>query len=125
MWKLISVSASDSEGRELPPPLGPQPMGFLLFEAERMIGAVGDGRLSLPSNAPSRAFAAYSGKYRFNGEELVTTADSASSPELLTEQVRHISFESPTRMVASPVNTVLGRTGSLKLVWERVVHPAA
>jgi hypothetical protein len=52
-------------------------MGFVMFEAERMIVAVADGRLSLTPDAPSRAFAAYTGKYRFDGTELVTSIDGA------------------------------------------------
>ena len=63
MWKLIGASAFDEEGHELTPPLGELPMGFAMFEAERMIVAVTDGRLSLPPDVPSRAFVAYSGRY--------------------------------------------------------------
>jgi Lipocalin-like domain len=95
-------------------------MGMAMFEAERMIVAVTDGRLSLPSDVPSRAFVAYSGRYTFDGNVLVTNADSASSPDLVGQQIRHIRFESPTRMVATPKNKVLGRDVGLKLVWERV-----
>ena len=67
-----------------------------------------------------RGRAAYSGKYRFDGTELVTSVDSASSPDLAGQQIRHIRFESPTRMVVTPKNKVLGRDAGLKLVWERV-----
>jgi hypothetical protein len=48
MWKLIEAPGVDEEGHELAPPLGQVPMGFAMFEAERMIVAVADGRLSLP-----------------------------------------------------------------------------
>jgi hypothetical protein len=58
MWKLIGASAFDEEGHELTPPLGELPMGFAMFEAERMIVAVTDGRLSLPPDVPARAFVA-------------------------------------------------------------------
>ena len=119
-WKLIGASAFDEEGHELTPPLGELPMGFAMFEAERMIVAVTDGRLSLPPDVPSRAFVAYSGRYTFDETVLVTSADSASSPDLVGQQIRHIRFESPTRMVATPKNKVLGRDLGLKLVWERV-----
>ena len=95
-------------------------MGFAIFEAERMIVAVTDGRLSLPPDVPSRAFAAYTGRYTFDGTVLVTSVDSASSPDLAGQQIRHIRFESPTRIAATPKNTLLGRDAGLKLVWERV-----
>jgi hypothetical protein len=120
MWKLIDASAFDENGHELTQPLGELPMGFAMFEAERMIVAVTDGRLSPPPDVPSRAFIAYSGRYTFDGNALVTTADSASSPDLFGQQIRHIRFESSTRMVATPKNKVLGRDVGLQLVWERV-----
>jgi hypothetical protein len=120
MWRLIEASAFDDDGHELPPPLGEHPMGFVMFEAERIMVAVVDGGLSLPPNVPSRAFVAYSGKFRFDGVELVTNVDSASNPNLAGQQIRHIHFESPTRMVVTPKNKVLGRDAGLKLVWERI-----
>src|SRR6516165_9741859 len=106
MWRLIAVSAFDTEGRPLSHPLGPSPMGFVMFEAERMMVAVCDGRLEPPPDAPARTLFAYSGRYRFDGTELVTTVDSTSSPDLLTsQQIRLIRFASPTRMVATPKTT--------------------
>src|SRR5262245_17675646 len=98
IWKLIEASAFDEEGHELTPPLGELPMGFAMFETERMIVAVADGRLSIPPDVQSRAFVAYSGRYTFDGNVLVTSADCASSPDLVGQQIRHIRFESPTRM---------------------------
>jgi hypothetical protein len=120
MWKLVEASASDAEGRELPPPLGPKPMGFVMFEEDRMMGAIVDGQSSSLPEGLVRPFAAYSGSYKFDGTTLVTIADSASSRDLLVEQIRHISFESPARMVARPVNTLLGHTGGMKIMWECV-----
>jgi uncharacterized heparinase superfamily protein len=120
MWKLIEASAFDEEGHELTSPLGQHPMGFAMFEAERMMVAVADGRLSLPPDVPSRAFAAYSGRYNFDGTVLVTSVDSASSPDLAGQQIRQIHFESLTRMAATPKNKLLGRDAGLKLVSEKV-----
>jgi hypothetical protein len=122
MWKLIQAFASDEAGGDLPSLLGQHPMGFVMFEAERMIVAVVDGRLELPSDASSRAFAAYSGRYRFDGTELVTNVDSASGPDLVGQQIRHVDFESPTRIVVTPKNKVLGRDAGLRFVWERVAQ---
>jgi hypothetical protein len=118
MWKLIEVRAFDEEGHKLLP-LGPQPGGFVIFEAGRMLGAVADMRGSLPLDAAPRAFAAYTGTYRFDGMELVTQADDASKPELIVDQVRHIHFESESRLVAVPVSGIQGQRGT-EFVWERV-----
>ena len=122
-WRLIGASAFDDDGHELPPPLGEHPMGFVMFEAERIMVAVVDGGLSLPVNVPSRVFAAYSGKFRFDGAELVTNVDSASNPNLAGQQIRHIHFESPARMVVTPKNKVLGRCGpEARMGEDRLVY---
>jgi hypothetical protein len=95
-------------------------MGIGMFDGERMIGAVSDGRDQLPPDVRSRAFIAYTGKYHFDGTMLVTTVDGASSPDVEKEQIRYVRFESPTRVCITPKNTVLGHTAGLKVVWERV-----
>ena len=118
MWRVTEARTFDDAGRKQLP-LGAHPIGFVLFEAERMIGAVGDGRTALPSGEPPRFFAAYTGTYRFDGVELITQADDASKPELIVEQVRRIRFEGETRMIAVPVSGLPGQAG-VELVWERV-----
>ncbi len=120
VWKLVEAHAFDNSGRELPSPLGPRPMGIAIFDAERAIATAGDGRVTLPSDVPERKFAAYCGRYSFDGTELVTLVDGASSPDMFTDQVRHIRFDSPTRMVVVPKSRLFGLGGGLELVWERV-----
>jgi hypothetical protein len=119
MWRVTEARAFDNAGHKLLP-LGPHPIGFVVFEAERMIGALGDGRTSLPLGAPPRFFVAYTGTYKFNGVELITQADDASKPELIIEQVRHVRFESETCMVAVPVSGLPGQQSGIEVVWERV-----
>ena len=118
MWRLIGARRFDEAGREMQP-IGPDPMGFALFETDRMLAAVIDGRAELPADIEARFFVAYSGAYRFDGEQLVTQADSASSSSLLADQVRRIRFVSATRMVVTPISGVPGQTGT-ELTWERV-----
>jgi len=120
MWRLIEGSAFDDDGHELSPPLGKHPMGFAMYKAGRILVAAVDDRSSLPPDVPARELVAYSGSYRFDGTELVTSVDSASSADLAGEQIRHIRFESPTRMVVTPKNKVLGRDAGLTFVFERV-----
>jgi hypothetical protein len=117
-WRLIEARAFDESGNKLLP-LGPHPIGLVTFEAERMLGAVTDGRVSLPPTSPSRFFIAYTGTYTFDGIELVTRADTASTPDLLVDQIRRIRFESTTRMVMEAVSGVAGQGGT-EAVWERV-----
>jgi hypothetical protein len=114
VWKLVEAHAFDATGRELPPPLGPQPIGIVLFEAERMVAAIS-------ATIESRCrLIAYTGTYHFDGVELATQVEDASQPELIVEQVRRIRFESPTRMVAVPVSGVTGSFIGVEIAWGRV-----
>jgi hypothetical protein len=120
IWKLVEAHASDEAGHEVPSPLGPEPMGVLLIEAERIMVTAGDGRVTLPPEAPKRAFVAYSGPYTFDGTKYVCHVDSASSPEMFVDQIRRVRFESPTRMVVHPLSRLLDRGAGLEFVFERV-----
>jgi hypothetical protein len=71
IWKLVEARAFDDAGHEVPSPLGPEPMGGLFVEAERIMVIVGDGRVTLPPDAPKRVFLAYSGPYTFDGTRYV------------------------------------------------------
>lgn len=119
-WKLIEARAFDKVGQETPSPLGPAPMGLVLFEAERMLGTVADGRPAMPSDLPQRAFFSYTGAYQFDGETLITRVDGASSPDGFADQVRRITFQGPDRIVVVPLSRVLDRSSGLELVWERI-----
>jgi hypothetical protein len=52
-----------------------------MLEAERMIGAISNDQMALPPDASSRVFVAGAGRYCFDGTELVTTVDDASTPD--------------------------------------------
>ena len=119
IWKLVGGRAVDEAGNEVPSPFGPAPMGLVVFERERMMAMVADGRPVLPADTPGRAFFSYAGTYRLDGDTLTTRVDAASSPEGLADQVRRISFEGPDRFVAVPLSRVLGRGSGLEFVWER------
>src|SRR5262245_16701834 len=118
MWKAVAARSFDKEGHEVLP-FGPRPTGFASFDAERMLVAIVDSRTELPPDSPPRLFLSYTGTYRFNGVELVTVADDASSPEAMVQQVRHLRFESDSRMVAAIVSGVPGLRGA-EVIWERV-----
>jgi hypothetical protein len=117
-WKLIDARAFDEAGNELEPPLG-HPMGVILYEADRMIVAVGNGSRNVSREAAQRAFASYTGSYTFDGELLAVRVDGASSPAFSADQVRRIRFEGPNRYVAFPLLPE-GQSSGLKLTWERI-----
>src|SRR5262245_30119974 len=118
MWRVVGARSFDKDGHEVLP-FGPRPIGFAIFEAERMLVAISDGTVAQQPNAPPRVFIAYTGTYRFDGRELVTVPEDASRPELIVEQVRHLRFESSTRMVAVPVSGLPAQHG-IEIAWERV-----
>ena len=118
VWKLVEARAFDEAGQEGPSPLGPQPMGVAIIDTERMMAMASDGRAELPPEI-KRAFAAYCGRYTFDGTKLVTRVDGASSPDMMADQIRHIRFDGPRHMIVAPVSRLFGRGGGLELVWER------
>ena len=65
---------------------------------------------------PKRVFVAYCGHYTFDG-----TVDGASIPEMFADQVRHIRFESPTRMIVIPQSMLFGLGASLEMALACVV----
>lgn len=119
MWKVVEARSFDEAGRKLLP-LGPNPIGFIVFDAVRMIGALGDGRPSLPLNSPPRFYLSYTGTYKIDGDELTTLVDDASRPEFIVDQVRRILFENENRMVVVPTSGLPNQTG-IEVVWEKVV----
>jgi len=112
VWKLVKTRVVDRDGNEQPSPLGPEPMGIIMFDADRIMVVVCDGRKTIPSDA-QRAFVSYAGTYQFDGREIVTRVHGASSPEGFADQVREIRFEGSNRYVASP-------SPGYELTWERV-----
>lgn len=111
-WLLVDARAFDADETELEPPLGPDPIGIITYEAERMIVAV--ARATAPA-----LFSGYAGRYTFDGEILTVMVDAASDPTAPLEQVRRISFDGPDRYVAMPTMRVLGHDAGLRLTWRR------
>ena len=65
-WKLVSATARDASGRELPAPYAGRGMGRVTFTAEgRMMSVVCDGRAELPSGV-RREYRSYCGAYTFD-----------------------------------------------------------
>lgn len=112
-WRLVDARAFGPDGAELAPPLGPDPIGIITYEAERMIGAV--ARAAAPT-----LFSGYAGRYTFDGATIMVIVDAASDTTAPVEQVRHIRFDGPDRYEARPTMPVLGHDAGLRLTWERV-----
>ena len=119
VWKLSEARAFDDDGVELAPPLGPIPMGVVQFEAERMVGVIGDGRTDTFEGNETRPFFSYAGRYTFDGATLITRVDGASSAQGLADQVRSVVFQTPQQILVVPLSPVLGRNSGLQLTWKR------
>jgi Lipocalin-like domain len=121
-WRLKSTKGQDDNGRMLPPPYGPIPMGLVVFAADgRMMAVLCDGRASLPPDEP-RQFMSYAGNYTFDGTTLSTRVDASSDPSRIGgDQVRHVRFENSDLVLAPPRRLYAGVMQHQELVWERVV----
>jgi hypothetical protein len=119
IWKLVEVTAHDAEGREMESPI-PHPLGITMFGQNRILAAVTDTRSPKPPGAPPQVFFSYTGTYRFDGTTLFTKTDDASKPDMLTDHVRDMRFETPTRLIVTSKTDLLGRAGGLTFVWERL-----
>jgi hypothetical protein len=128
-WKLISDQAvydNDGKPRDV---LGPHPKGYLLLtpEGRMMIIASSAGRKPGLSDAERaelwKSMVAYSGKYRIEGGDVVTTVDvSWNEAWNGTEQRRHYKLEGNRLMlvtVPQPSPFLKGKTYSATVVWER------
>jgi hypothetical protein len=127
-WKLVSVQGIPDND----PPrdtYGARPKGVLILTREgRMVGMITAETRKAGTTDAERAelhksMVAYSGKYRVDGKEFVTTVEMSWNEEWNgTEQKRYWKIEdgklviemAPAPSVIFPNQTVVGR-----LVWER------
>jgi hypothetical protein len=119
IWKLAEVRASDEDGEAIDPPIS-HPLGVTMFSDDRMLAAVTETQSAPTEGAAAPVFFSYTGTYQWDGTTLSTVADAASKPEMLTEHVRDMRFESPNRLIVTPKTSLLGRAAGLTFVWDRV-----
>jgi Lipocalin-like domain len=102
-WHLVSAVAVAADGRSLPPPYGPEPMGRLvLSEKGRMMAVICDGRTSVPEGQ-KRAYASYCGNFRVEDGTLITTVDAAAiSDRVGSQQRRKLDFRDGQLVLIPP-----------------------
>jgi len=119
-WRLIKTSARNDAGEPMHPPYGPQPMGVVVFSAERMVAVLCDSRAVLPEDEPEREYRSYCGAYTFDGATLVTRVDAASDPARVgTDQLRRVRFDAQRLVLMPPPRPWRGVTQHRELFWER------
>ena len=115
-WRLVRATAVDADGRPLPAPYGPLPMGRLVLNRDgRMMAVLCDGRTALPEGE-TRAYASYCGNFRIQDDHLITTVDAAALTERIGgEQLRRVEFRGEQLVLIPPRR----RDGAQReLFWE-------
>jgi len=120
VWRLIREVNWDETGQPVKPLFGPEPTGFVSFQANGlMIVAMTDSRVAAIEGP--RGYASYCGSYTFDGKRLVTDVEDGSSEVWRrTPQIRDARFEGEF-MILSPPAGALDRKGvTRELTWERI-----
>jgi hypothetical protein len=126
-WKLVSWQVVI--GNETQNPFGSSPNGYLLLTREGRAMAITTADSRKPGEdaaeraALHKSMLAYSGKYRIEGGDFITTVD-ISWNEIWngTEQRRHYRIEGDRLFIESaPAPSILypGKTDFRRIVWER------
>ena len=126
-WKLVSWQVV--VGNEIQNPFGSSPKGYLLLTrgGRAMAITTADNRKAGEAVAERAALhksmLAYSGKYRIEGDDFITTVD-ISWNEIWndTEQRRHYRIEGDRLFIESaPAPSILypGKTDFRRIVWQR------
>jgi Lipocalin-like domain len=126
-WKLVSWQVV--VGNETQNPFGLHPTGYLLLTREGRAMALTTADARKPGEgvaeqaALHKSMLAYSGKYRIEGDDFITTVD-ISWNEIWngTEQRRHYRIEGDRLFIESaPAPSILypDKTDFRRLVWER------
>ena len=126
-WKLVSWQVM--VGDEAQNPFGSHPRGYLILTREGRAVAIttADSRKAGPGDAERAALhksmLAYTGKYRIEGDDFITTVDvSWNEAWNGTEQRRHYRIEGDRLFIESaPASSILypGKTDFRRIVWER------
>ncbi|MBZ5700128.1 MAG: lipocalin-like domain-containing protein [Acidobacteriia bacterium] len=128
-WKLVSSQAVYDNNGKPQDVLGPHPKGYLILTPEgRMMAVISSaGRKPGPSDAERaelwKSMIAYTGKYRIEGGDVVTTVDVSWNESWTgTDQRRHYKLEGNKLTlvtVPQPSPFFQGKTYSSTVVWER------
>jgi hypothetical protein len=126
-WKLVSWQVVSEDGaRDF---FGSKPKGSLILTRERRAMALTTAENRTPGETePERAalytsMLAYTGKYRVEGEEFITTVDASWNEKWNgTEQRRRFKIDGDKLIIESaPAASILfpGKVDFRKIVWER------
>jgi hypothetical protein len=126
-WKLVSWQVV--VGKEIQNPFGSSPKGYLLLTPGGRAMAITTAGSRKPGDgvaeraALHKSMLAYSGKYRIEGSDFITTVDISWNENWNgTEQRRHYRIEGDQLFIesaAAPSILYPGKTDFRRIVWER------
>jgi hypothetical protein len=128
-WKLVSCIFEDVQTRERTLPYGEHPKGYAILTPEGRLMALitAEGRKAPTTTEDGevafRSAVAYSGRYRVDGNQFVTTVDIAWNEAWVgTNQLRFFKRKGDRLHIESPPTPNLNRGGQMVrglLTWER------
>ena len=128
IWKLVSWQVIGDDGQPLDV-FGSSPKGYLILTSEGRSMALmtaenrKEGVDDAERAALHKSMLAYTGKYRVEGGDFITTVDASWNEAWNgTEQRRHYRIEGNRLFidtVPGPSIVFLGKTDFRRLVWER------
>ena len=128
-WKLVSCIFEDDQTKERTLLYGEHPKGYAVLTPEGRLMALitAEGRKAPRTaedrDAAFRSVAAYSGRYRVDGNKFVTTVDIAWNEAWVgTDQERFFKVEGDRLYIETPPTPNPGvRDGKMRgmLIWER------
>ena len=108
-WKLVSYDVEVQTTGEKFPPMGKNPMGYVIFTPEARVWFVltGDGRKPAKTAEEKAALLdtliAYTGTYRVEGDKWITSVEVAWNPEWVgTQQSRSFNVKGDRLQVLTP-----------------------
>jgi Lipocalin-like domain len=130
VWKLVSQYYEDVETQERVAPFGDHPKGYQIAtkDGRWMALATAAGRKAPKTDAERsaafRSMIAYTGRWRLDGDAIVTRVEAAWNEEWVgSEQIRFVRFEGDDRLhlesPPQPHPNLLGRMVRIKVVWQR------
>ena len=126
-WKLVSWQVVTEDGAQ--DLFGPKPKGYFIVtrEGRAMTVTTAEGRTPGETDSERatlhKSMLAYTGRYRVEGDEFITTVDASWNESWNgTEQRRRLRFDGGKLFIESapaPSITSPGKVDFRRIVWER------
>jgi hypothetical protein len=136
-WKLVSWKIKDANGELIDSPLGPDPLGWIMYQPEghMCVALMRPDRPKFASDNLTEAtpeevetafegYISYCGSYEVNERErfVIHSLQLSSFPNLVgTEQKRFFEFAGDQLILETPPITVLGEAQVHRLIWQHLM----